>query len=90
MFRALELALLLTIVISSAVRADEMSNDAYKLVAFAAALNASSGGGVPGTVLGDYAVRRVVNTLQQISLIRVQLGAQFIFISCSSAYRVTD
>jgi hypothetical protein len=54
MFRALGFALLFAVSGISAAEADEKSNDAYQLVAFAAALNAASGGGIPGTVLGGY------------------------------------
>lgn len=54
MFRALGYALLLAIAVVSSAGAGEKSDDAYVLVAFAAALNAASGGGIPGTTLGSY------------------------------------
>ena len=54
MFRALGFGLLFAVAAISAAGADEKSSDAYELVAFAAALNAASGGGIPGTVLGNY------------------------------------
>ena len=54
MFRALGFGLLFAVAAISGAGADEKSADAFQLVAFAAALNAASGGGVPGTVLGAY------------------------------------
>jgi hypothetical protein len=54
MFRVLGLALLFAVTVVSAARAVEKSDDAYVLVAFAAALNSASGGGIPGTILGGY------------------------------------
>jgi hypothetical protein len=54
MFRALGFALLFAVMATSGARAVEKSDDAYLLVAFAAALNSASGGGIPGTVLGGY------------------------------------
>jgi hypothetical protein len=54
MFRALGHALLLAVAAISSVRAAEKTDDTYVLVAFAAALNAASGGGIPGTILGGY------------------------------------
>ena len=54
MFRALEFGLLFAVAAISAAGADEKSSNEYELVAFAAALNSASGGGIPGTVLGGY------------------------------------
>ena len=54
MFRALAFALLFSVAAISAARAVEKSDDSVSLVAFAAALNAASGGGIPGTILGSY------------------------------------
>ena len=54
MFRALGFALLFSVAAICAARAVEKSDDAVSLVAFAAALNAASGGGIPGTILGSY------------------------------------
>jgi hypothetical protein len=54
MLRALGYALLLAVAAISSARAADKTDDAYQLVAFAAALNAASGGGIPGTILGAY------------------------------------
>jgi hypothetical protein len=54
MLRTLGFALLFSVTAVSGARAIEKSDDAYQLVAFAAALNSASGGGVTGKVLGGF------------------------------------
>ena len=54
MFKGVGFALLFAAMIISGAKAGEKSGDEYLLVAFAAALNSASGGGVPGTVLEGY------------------------------------
>jgi hypothetical protein len=54
MFRILGFAVLFGFLASSGARAVEKNDDAFELVAFAAALNSASGGGIPGTILGGF------------------------------------